>query len=257
MLSIVATVGWILFDVAISLWTAPMMPAREWWAFLVGGVSLGLVALVGEIAASRANQRERSALMEEIADLKNQQIRQEGITMGGFAALGGKIDIPITGVHLTDRMGPVLEYDNNTKQARLLILNPGPQADFYAVFDISGMVSGERTSRLYCKWSHTDAVRMKLARGETGEIFLAQLKWEIDKTMSTATWEIYATSESGPRTIKAIHSSMAQPQVHRAADILIRGKIFADPESPQGALPFAVVLTAFGAQFPRPPKEES
>ena len=150
---------------------------------------------------------------------------------------------------LTDRVGPCLKYDKSSNQVQLLILNPGPQADFYGVFYISGEVSKSRSSRLNCKWSHTDTIRTKLARGETGEIFLAELKWDNSRTMSTATWEIYATSDSGARTIKAAQSSMAIPQVHRSSDILLSGQVFADPDLPDGPIPFRVVLTAFGPKL--------
>jgi hypothetical protein len=90
---------------------------------------------------------------------------------------------------------------------------------------------------------------MRLARGETAEIFLAELKWQFVGNTSTASWEIYATSESGPRTITAPNASMATPEIHRADDIVLSGQIFTDPETRDGPLPFRVVLTAFGPKF--------
>jgi hypothetical protein len=128
-------------------------------------------------------------------------------------------------------------------------VNQGPQAEFYGVFYVSGAISESCSSRFNCKWSHADTVRTKLARGETGEIFLAELKWQHIGNGSTAHWEIYATGEAGPHTITALSESMARPEVHRADDIMLSGHVFADPESPDGPIPFSVVLTAFGPKL--------
>jgi hypothetical protein len=148
--------------------------------------------------------------------------------------------------HLSDFAGPVLRYDNRRNQLYLLVANQGPQSEFYGVFDIVGAVQTDRQTRLFCNWSHTSAIRTKIARGEACEIFLAELKWDNLK-MSTARWEIYTATEDGPRTIAAIYSSMASPQIHRAEDIVLRGQIFADPDLPHGPMSFRVVLKAFGA----------
>jgi hypothetical protein len=156
---------------------------------------------------------------------------------------------PWPDVRLTDRVGPCFRFDQNNNQLRLLVLNSGPQADFYGVFNVPSTISANRPSRLNCRWSHTEAVRMRLARGETAEIFLAELKWQFVGNTSTASWEIYATSESGPRTITAPNASMATPEIHRADDIVLSGQIFTDPETRDGPLPFRVVLTAFGPKF--------
>ena len=68
MLSIVATVGWILFDVYFCLRTTSNMSNVEWWTLLIGGVGLGLIALAGEI-------RDRTAHSRDIANLtKGQEI---------------------------------------------------------------------------------------------------------------------------------------------------------------------------------------
>ena len=148
-------------------------------------------------------------------------------------------------MRLTDRVGPCFAYENN--RLRLLIANSSPRADFYGVFRISPMISAD--GRLNCRWSHTDAVRARLARGETADIFLAELKWQFVGNSSTARWEIHATSDLGPRTITALSSSMATPEVHRADDVVLSGHIFTDPETADGPVPFRVVLKAFGPKF--------
>jgi TIR domain len=150
---------------------------------------------------------------------------------------------------MTDRVGSCFKFDKNSNQLYLLILNSGPQADSHGVFSVLGLVSANGSARLNCRWTHTHAVRARLARGESAEIFLAELKWQFVGNGSAARWEIYAASESGPRTLSALNASMATPEVHRAADIVLSGQIFADPETAEGPMRFKVILAPFGPKF--------
>lgn len=63
MLAIIATVGWIAFDVIFCFLTAPPMADSEWWILLCGGVGLGLTALVGEILDRRAHKKEIASIL--------------------------------------------------------------------------------------------------------------------------------------------------------------------------------------------------
>lgn len=276
---------WIAFDVAICLRTGYMsgpFSRAEWWGWLFGGGALALFALIAEHFGHKADRK-------EAADLREKLTKQEGFVEGAFVRMdhrlealgrvsdrvaaqddksGGrlreelsqlKIELDsIKGVlnaapprssGLRDRLGPVLKWDSSRAQVHLLVSNQDPQAEFYGIFDIAGPVSADRQSRLFCKWAHTASVRTKIARGQTCEIFLAELKWDTQGSASTARWEIYAVSESGPRTITPLHSSMALPEVHPAEDIVLTGRIFADPDLPLGPLPFRVILKPFGPEL--------
>ena len=81
MLAIIATVGWIVFDVAISLATISdtMMPAWEWWVFLCGGVSLGLIALAGEILNHHSHAKEIGEILAgQESHLKEHDVLAKG-----------------------------------------------------------------------------------------------------------------------------------------------------------------------------------
>ena len=64
--AIVATVGWIAFDVAISIMTANVIPPNEWYALVFGGIGLGAVALLGEIFAWMSSVTDRHELLKKI-----------------------------------------------------------------------------------------------------------------------------------------------------------------------------------------------
>ncbi len=75
---------WILFDVAICLRTGYMtapFPRAQWWAWLVGGGALAGFAFVAQYLESKANDRKMERLRDQLT-------RQEGISTGGFSALG-------------------------------------------------------------------------------------------------------------------------------------------------------------------------
>jgi hypothetical protein len=74
MLAIIATVGWILFDVYFCLRTAPdSMSVPMWWTLLIGGVGLGVVALIGEIWDRKSHNDEVRDLNSKLIDLKQGQ----------------------------------------------------------------------------------------------------------------------------------------------------------------------------------------
>ena len=66
MFAIVATVLWIILDVAMFLLTTPMLPTWQWWGFLCAGFVLGVAALIGEIVDRKEHKK-------EITDLKTGQ----------------------------------------------------------------------------------------------------------------------------------------------------------------------------------------
>jgi hypothetical protein len=78
MLAIIATVGWIAFDVYFCLRTTMGMSGSEWWTLLIGGVGLGLAALVGELLDRKSQKDEIVGLNNKLRDLKTGQTYQSG-----------------------------------------------------------------------------------------------------------------------------------------------------------------------------------
>lgn len=144
---------------------------------------------------------------------------------------------------IRDIMGVTFEYANN--RAQLLLINQDQQAEYFGVFNISGGIVYGETSELFCRWAHTDAIRTKLARGQTCRILLARM--ETEPRMLTFHWVIETTTEKGPKTIPAMYSSCGStdPLVY-APDIILTGSIFRDPDI-DGPQRFRVVLHGFGA----------
>jgi hypothetical protein len=107
MLAIVATVGWILFDVYFCLRTAPdNMSAPVWWTLLIGGVGLGVVALIGELWDRRSHQKEINGLNAKLDGVREGQTFQAGQLNAAIQLIGQdavkkiaeELRIPITEV---------------------------------------------------------------------------------------------------------------------------------------------------------------
>ncbi len=77
MLTIIATVGWVLFDVWVSVVTAPLLPLWEWRLLVFGGGALALFTFIGALFDRQADEK-------RIADLKERLIKQEGFNQGAF-----------------------------------------------------------------------------------------------------------------------------------------------------------------------------
>jgi hypothetical protein len=56
-LGIASAAGWIIFDVAISIVTYPLMPTCEWWIFVLSGVALVTVTVAAQILEYRGRER--------------------------------------------------------------------------------------------------------------------------------------------------------------------------------------------------------
>jgi hypothetical protein len=63
MLTIFATIGWLLFDVWVSIVTAPILPLWEWRAIFWGGIGLAISKLAGALLDRRAHRKEIENLM--------------------------------------------------------------------------------------------------------------------------------------------------------------------------------------------------
>ena len=56
-LGIAAAAGWVIFDVAVSIVTYPLLSREGWWAFVISGAVLVLLTIAAEILNYRAQQR--------------------------------------------------------------------------------------------------------------------------------------------------------------------------------------------------------
>jgi hypothetical protein len=56
-LAIGAEAGWIIFDVAVSVVTYPLLPSKEWWALVVSGAALVILTIVARILEFRGGER--------------------------------------------------------------------------------------------------------------------------------------------------------------------------------------------------------
>jgi hypothetical protein len=56
-LGIAAAAGWIIFDVAVSVVTYPLMPKFEWWIFVLSGAVLVILTVIAQIMEFKASQR--------------------------------------------------------------------------------------------------------------------------------------------------------------------------------------------------------
>lgn len=147
---------------------------------------------------------------------------------------------------LRDRVGLGFAFGNN--RVEILIPNQDRQAEYFGVFSISGgPVDADRTSELFCQWTHTDSIRAKIARSQPCRIILAHMETEspTPRTLTTR-WVIHTATEKGPQEIKAAYCSSTEPLAY-APDIVLSGAIFRDPDDPDGPQPFRVVLHGFGA----------
>jgi hypothetical protein len=61
-LLILATVGWIFFDVAVSIITAGAIPTWEWWGILVSGTGLAFFTLAALVVDRREHTKEIETL---------------------------------------------------------------------------------------------------------------------------------------------------------------------------------------------------
>jgi len=189
---------------------------------------------LAEEQAEKTGAPEAPEFHQEVAKLKaeleNVKVALGRSYWGGSVAGGPKASVQI-------------KYGN---QPSLLVTNEGPAADFYGVFEISGLVSTEHPSGLYCKWADSDSVKIKIAKEQTCRVILANLNWS-GPPIYTARWEIFATTEKeGPRVIPAIYTSLADP-VTPVPEIVLTGRIFAIPDLENGPQPFRIVLQAFGS----------
>jgi hypothetical protein len=64
------------------------------------------------------------------------------------------------------------------------------------------------------------------------------------------TWEIYAANESGsPMNVRAYYSSCAMTTpISEAPEIVINGRLVAEPDAENGVQPFRFVLQPFGVK---------
>jgi hypothetical protein len=138
----------------------------------------------------------------------------------------------------------ILRWEYKNSILSIVATNQGVLGEFYGIFDVDGFVKAKRQTELFCKWSHSDSVRTKIAKGDSRRIDLAELKFD----GMTHTWEIFTSSETEPPTaIPASYSSVAiSTTVTKAPDIMIRGRLVAEPDSANGVQPFRFVLQAFG-----------
>ena len=58
LLGIAAAAGWIIFDVAVSVVTYPLMPRWEWWAFVPSGGVLVILTIAAQILDYLAHQKD-------------------------------------------------------------------------------------------------------------------------------------------------------------------------------------------------------
>jgi hypothetical protein len=95
MVTILATVGWLLFDVAVSIMTAGYLPLWEWRALFWGGGTLALLTLIGMIWDYRAHKKDVAAHEQGIADIRAGQAGHTGeiaTVAKGSIAIFNKLD---------------------------------------------------------------------------------------------------------------------------------------------------------------------
>lgn len=88
MVTIFASVVWILFDVAAWLLTAPMMPLGEWRAICLTGGALAVLALIGAFHDRVTAQRAEKKHADEMRGLREQLLAQDGFQRGAVAFMG-------------------------------------------------------------------------------------------------------------------------------------------------------------------------
>ncbi len=185
---------------------------------------------INESAAQRSQEEHARALLEHTRELRSARL-QRALDAASAEPIGPKAVVR-------------MEYGS---QPCVLVTNEGTLAEFYGVFSIQGLVRGRERSELFCRWTHTDSPRTKIAKGQTYRIILAELNWDSSPFL-TATWTIRTTRESGPMDIGAHYSSTATTEpICRAPDIILSGEVFAEPDLINGSQPFRVVLKAFGS----------
>ena len=97
------------------------------------------------------------------------------------------------------------EYDSYAQLARLHVTNQGDDGIFRALLTIEGSLSTRITRPVFAQWEHKDEPQTVIPGGETRTLRLASLDVE---TFPFAKWGVHMTSDEGPVTVPAMHSSV-------------------------------------------------
>lgn len=124
MVTIFASVLWILFDVAAWLLTTPMMPPGEWRAICLLGGAVAMLALIGAFYDRAAAQRAEKQHTDEMRGLREQLIMQGGFQQGAVAVMGqslmrleGRVEaVPETNVISQEFKAELESYRNKIKE---------------------------------------------------------------------------------------------------------------------------------------------
>jgi hypothetical protein len=87
MLLIIATVGWVAFDVWVSIVTAGSIPASEWWGIFIGGILLAIFTLIALLVDRREHTVEIDGLKRGQADHSREHLALAQGTLGVYDRL--------------------------------------------------------------------------------------------------------------------------------------------------------------------------
>jgi len=243
--------------------------ARHWVRELIGGVLIAFLALFSELTGVTVPPRiyELAAAMlifyamflawsDERTRVEQMELRDSACESGYLADALRQHAQELRTDRTMRRMDRSLDLVRLSApeallaigygvQPILIVANQGPVAEFYAKLSISPEIVSE-PREVFCRWTHTDLPRAKIAKGETCRIVLANLI--IDASSRTAQWVVRGTSEKGPIDVASYYTSnIDSPKTQRAPDVILTGMLFAEPDLINGPQTFRVVLQAFGS----------
>jgi hypothetical protein len=88
MLAIIAAISWIVLDVVMTLITSPAIPLWQWRGIVYGGTAVVLFTIAAGVYEHFRTMNEERNRTQEMSDLKDRLLKQEGILTGMGFSLG-------------------------------------------------------------------------------------------------------------------------------------------------------------------------
>jgi len=131
-------------------------------------------------------------------------------------------------------------------EARIEVMNRGTIADVWAPLKPEGMLRRFTTADVFARWTHTDAVKTRIAKGQTCQLRLAS--FDVDYRTLSGQWRIYWTTDNGPLDDRPMYSTLLGNKDVQTPDVHLHLNIVSDPDCASGIKKHHVVLHTSSAE---------